>query len=434
MDLNSVFSKDFSAPFTSPLSQSPQYNTGNFDSLLQQASRNKAIQKNKIWDYVAVENDPNFSRNASINSSTLQKATGKLSIVQQMVTVINSQLAISGLINYVPSNVRAMLLNFNSVSDTNVNALATIKQGITFQQITQAFLGDIKLQFGNKTITLNDVAGIANNVITNSQQPNSLKNNGLRSILSLGLQSMLPASMTGFLSDLTYIDNVNNLLNGDPSLTSLFDELMGTQVAGISNMNVSDLVTVTNYDNPNLTLDDPLGLSLQAQFQNELENNYTGQLNKAIDAVCAQMNITADNSAVKQSVENNATENIAKAFSGNLGLPPLTDVINAVVIESNNKTVQAIVLAFDTFTNDIIAQAGLVPVPAGTKPIDYLMNLKRNLQARLDMNKYGTTPDNLVVIEAYLKSVLQDQDLTQAHLEQLNVYMLTLFPDRIEAC
>jgi hypothetical protein len=139
------------------------------------------------------------------------------------------------------------------------------------------------------------------------------------------------------------------------------------------------------------------------------------------------MNLTGDNSEVKTEIQSQLSTIIDYTFRGNLGLPSITDVSTAVVNDAHNKTILAIKKAFDVYVDDVISGAGFIATPVGLNSIDHLFNIKRNLKARVEIKKYGSTIDNFVEIDAYVKSVLKNKTITEERLEQLNAYISSLF-------
>lgn len=430
--LDQFLSNPFNQGYVSNVGTQPGFMGSNLDLLLQQARRNQNVRQSKLFDYIQVENDPNFSRGAQPNSKIFSKAVSDLSITTQIVTVVNSTLSMAGVQEFIPSNIRELLLNFNSLADTGINASSNIKQGISFQQIEKAFLGDLTLQFGNQTITFNQIALMANNIANGTQKGQTISNTGIRPLLSIGIQQFLPADMAAIFNDAQYLDMLTNIFGDQSPNIALVNSLFINSTNNFANSTVSSLVTPEFYDNPPLTLDDPLGLSLQSQFNGELDTSYTNQIITMVNST--DIIPDEDKQTIIDFLVLDAQDNLNNAFRGGIGLPSLAVCAEAVIVDSHNKAFDSIIAAFENFTSDLLVKIGLTPPPNGVSSIDYLQNVKRSLKKRLDMQKTGATSEDFAAIESFLQNVLLNQDLTAARLQELNDFIDTLLKEKIEVC
>ena len=431
--LDSFFSNQFTEPFSSSIGQQDGYMGSNLDLLLQQARRNKSIRENRIFDYIQVENDPNFSRNAEANSKILEKYTSDLSITTQIVTVVNSTLSIAGVQEFIPSNIRTLLLNFNALADTNINAMQNIKQLVSFRQIEKAFLSDLTLQFGNNTITFDQIALMADNVINNVQQYDSVENTGIRPLLSIGIQQFLPKDIAAIFDDLEYLDMLANIFGDQSPNIALVNSLFVDATETYSQKRIEDMVTTERYADITLTLADPLGTNLQDQFKIEIQNDYADAITAMAEAA-PQFTNDEDRATVIAFLIDDAVNNVDVAFSGTVGLPSLPAVASAVIADSHNQALEAINNAFEKFTETLLSDIGIEKPATGTRAIDHLQNVKRNLKKRLEMRRTGDTSDNFTEIENYLRSVLKNKDLSEPRLNALNAYIDTLLKEKVEVC
>lgn len=430
--LDQFLTNPFNAPFQSNVGTQTGFMGSNLDLLLEQARRNQNIRSSKLFDYIQVENDPNFSRGAAPNSKIYTKAVSDLSITTQIVTVINSTLAMSGIQEFIPANIRELLLNYNSLADTAINASSNIKQVFSFQQIEKAFLGDLTLQFGNQTISFNQIALMADNVLKSTSKGQTISNTGIRPLLSIGLQQFLPADMAAIFNDAQYLDMLANIFGDQSPNIAIVNQLFTTQTNAYAATVISDIVTPDIYVDPPLTLNDPLGLSLQSQFNGELNTSYVNQITNMVN------NNTIIPDQDKQEIIdfliNDAQNNITEGFKGGIGLPSITECVNGVIVDSNNKSVDAVLAAFENFTTDLLTQIGIAPPASGTTAIDHLQNLKLNLRKRIEMQRVGGMTEDFTAIDNYLKSVLLNQDITAARLQELNTFIDDLLKENVKVC
>jgi len=392
------------------------YQFSSVDILLQRARRDKAVRENKIFDFIQVENDPNFLRSAPVNSNTLNKLVSKLSIATQIVTTVNAKFYMAGITEFLPVNIQQLLFNFQTVSDTGINLTQNIKQLVTFKQIEQAFLDDLSIQFLNGTITYQEIVNIADNILENMPMQESIKNNGLRSLLSLNLQSLFPDSMLGIFDSIQYLDYLDQIFGDNQTEKDDFTRLLSNDIQSyVSNTTVETIVS-GNYDDLDVTMDDPLGLSSQAAFIEEIRREYTEHV---VDLIINQPNInTEQKEQLIDMVTVDLNQNLESAFRGTIGLPSFATVVKGVNTDSYNKTVSFINSAFDNFAKETIITLGFT-APTNQRPLDYLVNLKKNINARIEMKRRGDTSEAFVEIDKYLKTVISNGDITDKHLEYL---------------
>lgn len=437
IDLN----KFFSIPLNNAEIPSANFETGyvssNMDLLLQQARRVKGVRESRLFDYIQVENDPHFSRRSEQNEQKLQKLLSNVSLSTSLVTVVNSKLDMAGVHEFLPANIRNLLLNFQAIADTNSNSLLNIQQQLPFKQITDAFLGDLQMQFNGKTITFGQIALMADRILTNNDTLPDVTNNGLRPLLALDLQQFLPNDMLGVLDSLNYLDKVIEIFgDGAPEL-SIVDALFRTNLTDKKSEQIDEIVSnPTVYVAPIITLDDPLGLGVQSRFNSEIRDDYVAEIDTILEQVQQSVVITDEQLLeLREIFVEDLDNNLTDALDGGVGLPSLKECSTAVSHETQNKTAAAITKAFDLFTRELIQQLGASSPVVGVRPVDQLLNLKRHLKSRLDMPKRGATPEEIVAVENNLKELLLDKDdMSETRLLLLNATIEEVLNEQVNIC
>ena len=424
--LESFFTRGFSNNYESFKFYDTGYQTSILDILYQKARRTKGVSQNKIYDLIQLENDPNHNR--GINGRTYEKLISKLSIATQILAMVQSNLHMANIYEFIPSNLRNLMGSFQSISDTGINFLSNINQGLTFNQIEQALLADLRLQYANGDITFLELTAIANAILDNQNLQESVENNGLRPLLALQLQNLLPSSMTGIFSDLQFLDELAEIITND-DIRNSFLRTAEQEIEDYSKLYPTDLDNVNNnyyLNSTKITLEDPLGIKVRDSFKTDLFNSYSSEL---ISIVTTNPDLTTlQKEQTYELLLADASQNVEAAFKGKIGLPSLNLSIKGVNSESYNKSVEKVLSAFDIFfRNDIIPKIDNIKgAPADLSPGNYLFNLKRNIEKRLEMESRGTTNSELAEIEKVLKqtylktNVIPSKVILENILIQLN--------------
>ena len=127
--VNQFFDSIKQSKFDIPRSVYPSnYVTNNLDLILQQHRRTTAISRARIFDWIQVENDPNYSRASPINRKKLENLFGKLGLYQSVVTSILGKLQMVGLTKYIPTHFLNMLFNLRSMIESGNRLLPTIQR------------------------------------------------------------------------------------------------------------------------------------------------------------------------------------------------------------------------------------------------------------------------------------------------------------------
>lgn len=436
IDLDKFFSLPLNDAEPAKVNFAPRYVSSNMDLLLQQARRSKGVRESRFFDYIQVENDPHFSRRAENNESKLQKLLSNISLSTSLVTIINSKLDMAGVHEFMPANIRNLLLNFQSIADTNSNSILSLQQQLPFKQITDAFLGDLKLQFNDKTITFGQIALMADRILTNNDTLPNIKNNGLRPLLSLDLQQFLPNDILNVLDSLDYIDKATEIFgDGSPELDIVY-ELFKSNLTTHKTKKIQNIVSDPNeYKAPEITLNDPLGLGIQSRFNSEIRDDYIFQIDVTMQQINQSFVISSEDSdELKEIFIEDLDSNLDDALNGGIGLPALKESSTAISNDTHNKTVAAIILAFDTFTMTLIEELGIVSPEGNVRSIDQLLNLKRHLRSRLNLPRLGATQNEIVTVENNLKELLLNKDMSETRLLQLNKTVEQLLNEQVEVC
>jgi hypothetical protein len=271
-----------------------------------------------------------------------------------------------------------------------------------------------------------------------------VKNNSIAGLLNSGLQQFLPTPLLAIFNDVEFVATIGSLLGpGSPAALSLTTLLNGYASDKAHSTVGSNLGNPSVYVGQNITLDDPTGTTLQQQAQQDLLTNYIQGLGDTV--VAGAPTLTADQiKTLMTLLAADAAANFKSAFNGEVGVPPMPDVVKAVINESSNLVHDAVIEALDTFAKNLIIKLGVVlPVnvvtspgvvtPVGVNngnvivnPIDHLINVKRSIEARLAMEQTGVSSAEYLAVQSYLSQVLVTNDLSTANLTALNTYMDTV--------
>ena len=427
--LTEFFQQTYTSSRSDGSSYANGYYVGNLDVLLQRAKRNKSISQSRLWDYVRVENDPNFNRRNS--EPKFAKLISKISSATTITTVVASQLHMANLTQFIPENLRNLLFNFNALADTSINLLSNFEKQIIFSQIEKALFADIEFNFLGGTITFNELVNVADSIFENMPFEESIKNDSLRPILSLGIQNLLPESMVGIFDSLIYLDLLDTIFINDEVNRNAFTGELKSNTAAYGTNKVNTVVVAANYTNQPIDFSDPMGLKLQNSFKDDLKSDYTAQTLNNVNLVGTKYNLTqAQKDQIATLLAADGATNIDNAFEGSLvGLPSLLKVGNGLSIEAYNKTTTAVNNAISRVVANVIKDAGLISTPTGTKPLDYLINIKTNLEKRKNMKKRGASSDQFVEIDSFLSSVVSDGEISESLLQSLSDRLDTILQE-----
>lgn len=402
------------------------YYKTNFDSVLQHFRRKKFVTNNKILDYISVENDPNFSRGNPINSKKLEKILSDISVSTSLVTIVTSKLHILRIHEFLPANVTKILFDLNSIMDTNYNVLSLIRSGDITKQIESSLFTDLLYEFTNGKINFPELITIFDNIENFMLLKDPIKNNGIRSVLGLGIQNLLPKDIMSILNEsLSYVDMLDELFDTTQE-KDLFNQLLESKTKTYSLKKVEDIVENTNvYTNVFITIDDPLGLGLQDKLENEIIKDFQSFTNSI---TFPELNLTEEQLVqVRETVSLLGTKTFNDVFAGNIGLPSLTQSTKAVEVETYNTNVTSIKKVMKNISNYIIEQLNVKPT--NQDPVDYLINLKTNIRKRIEMKSRGDTTDNFRIIDEYLRNTIIGDNFTEEKLIDLNEKLTELLQD-----
>lgn len=403
------------------------YYTSSMDILLQKSRRYKAVTENKIFDWIQIENDPNYARSNPLNKEQLERIATRLSLATQITTTVNSAITILGVKEFLPSNIIYLIENFQVFTDTNFNALNSVKQLATVKQIENAFFNDISFQYGQNNISFSDVAGVLAALSDNFPLQDKIRNNAIRPLLSLNLQSLFGRDIADFILSAQYIDKLSDVYEDSVALKQSLNTKVSTNLSTYAkDTKVSELVKNDEiYTQAYITLDDPMGLNLRERLISEIKPKIKKDVDKIIlDVLNSDSNISGeDKEELLEIMSEGVLNTIDYTFRGQLGLPSLLICSQAISNESYNNTVISVRQAMDNFVREVIDSANINVDPmfkTKQKPFDYLMNIKTNIQKRLDMQRLGDRSEAFVQIDKFLSTVVRDKDLSDENLERLD--------------
>lgn len=414
------------------------YTTSNIDLILQRARRNKSVRENKIFDFIHVENDPNYNRSVYETNSgnKLTNMLGKISLVTQKVTMLNSLIYMLKIQEFLPSNVLSILQNFQAISDTNVNLLSNINELVTFGAIERAFFSDLSFNFMGNEITFRELTQFGLGLEEISPVSSNVKNTGLRGLLSLGLDQFLPSEFSNLFDTFRWIDDSYGILK-DTNISSIFTFKTKEKVQRyINTTNMSDIVRDTNiYTNSDITLEDPLGINLQNSFSSEIIDNSNIEFAKIIDEVSNEMNLALsleDKEALTTIIKDSFSKSVSESFGGGNGFPNMMDVVDAVNGISYNNTISSIKNAINNVINQIISDAGLKPSPSNVSPLDYLQNIKKNIDARAMIFMRGGSSSMIDDLDKEIRKSMNLSNISDKDINNLQLTIDNLLKERSE--
>src|SRR5665213_1281976 len=142
--------------------QPPTFQSGYVQSSFMIIAQTMAKQLGSIqsilMDFSYLETDKNFSKSAV--QPALDKGAGQVAGATQMNSLVKSQLAISGILQYIPTNVQNQLFNYQTLMTTNTNFLPVYQQKTTQSNMTAAVGSDLMLQYSKGNVSLSSLLAI----------------------------------------------------------------------------------------------------------------------------------------------------------------------------------------------------------------------------------------------------------------------------------
>jgi hypothetical protein len=330
---------------------------------------------------------------------------------------------------FLPEHLMDLMYNYWSLADTGINYLTSIQNNDLAKQIGMSLLADLTQNFQIGNITYNEIHAMSLNFFNALPLMGDIKNNGIRPLLSIPVNSLLPEDMLGIYSDLNYLDKLYGIFS-NTNLADAFNLKVKNRVKSYSEQKVKALPLSIDYESEPVTLSDPLGFSVAEQFQNDIRTSYTDTLESIVREESVEYGLSEnDIQEILVELQTDAEENVGTAFEANLGLPSIGTTVQAVNTETYNSVVNVINTTFQTFNKNIISNLNINPSPTGQKPFDYLLNLKRNLDARDKFKQTNAYSDRFVEIDNYLKTVVKDGRISDSVLDELHIQLKDLLKD-----
>lgn len=387
----------------------------------------QGVYASKILDFSQLENDPNFQRGNPINVQALTTLTSKLSLATQSSTMSSAMMSMSKTQEVILPQLRSSLLNVCSVVDSNMNTTKSVGNGSFFSMTSKSLFTDFTNFFKNNSVALITLltmgATIAAMLKTSSSSP--VENTQLDQILDLSVSQITPA---------VSLDSINDTVSEtitDPDQAATVSASIKTSIANTVNKTIGTVITNTSdYQEITINLQDPLGVDIR----DALLNDITTVVNTSISsAVSSTPGLTEDEILeITTNLNADISEGLAPETLGNMGLPSLRSVIDGVVAESRNGTLNALNEAVATFSENVVSDIGLSTEPiedGSVEAVDYLQNVKKFLDRRLAMNTTGARVGDITAVETYLKTVLKTQDMSLLNLKNMQTYLNELLSE-----
>lgn len=392
------------------------YHKSHINVLLQQLKKRTNIEQSKIWDYIAVENDPFFSRRYPSNNNKLSKILSTLSLSQQALTSILAQLHLANVYNFIPKNFLNIVRTYTRLIDAGNNVLPTIQQQIPFNMIEQALLHDLLSYFNVSQTTYNDIIDLSNTILANMDLYSNIETGDLKSILSLPLRKFLPQEFSVILDSLAYLDLLDQIFTDDTEKNNFNNAILN--VFEQHNNDPVNTYIDSSYETYNITYSDPLGITRQESMISDLSSNLFDNIHTDLNVIYDQYNISVNHQTqITQALSDSFQSSILdQILDSGVLLPDLTDCSNTIKTQSHNDTVNAIKNSFILFQTEILKQ--IPELKSNDESFDYLINIKNNLEIRQNYINRGSTIDNIYEIQSYINGVLNNK-MTDVQIDQL---------------
>jgi len=406
----SIFNKIYNAPqINSSLYESGAY-LGRLDILMSRARRLEFVNESKILDYIQVEGDPNYRRDK--NRFKLENILGKVATAQSLFTTISGNLSMIGVYNFIPANVQQMFVDGFSLLNTNLAILDSVQNGLLFSQIEQVFFKDLEVQIAGINISFSDVVNMLYVLEENMPLLESIKNSGLRSILSLPLFNILPNGLRNIVNAGQYADHA---LQAFKSI-----EQRENAKSSFLEYEKQSLQTVLNIDTL-VSPSDPLGINKKNKVVQDIKldfykyvSTYT-DYQPLIDYVTKEYNIIIDKHLLDTDIL----------------LPSLSESVKSIKVYSYNESVQAMSRAFYKVADRMIVDLGVINKK--TDSIDYLVNIKKSLILREQIKVNQNITQEYRDSELFLKSVIVGNDISEKNIEDLKNRVESIFNEKMLA-
>jgi hypothetical protein len=435
LSLDSLLSSQFTQPTPNIPTGSiqPGYVSSMIDGMTSACKRVQSINSNSLLDCSQLENDPNFQRSNPTNQQNILSNVSKLGISTQTVTASQGLGAMSGVAEIIPANMRSTLMNFMSAGSSagtkTLQAPSVLTQNTSWES---SLSKDLSSLFGT-SLSFSQIAAMAAAVGTALLAAPAVANNGATNVLPLTMQQSTPNDITGVVQSTDLQTALSNTALTDTQITD-FNTYLTTQLSAYATTTIGSQVSTSNYTGVTVTMDDPLGLGTRSQLQTELQTSYNATLLKIVTNSGIVTNPT-DITTITNILVADAQNNLSAGFSGKFALPSMATIVAGVKSVNKNFVIQSFNNAFDNLTVSVISQAGLnQPIDPNVKSFDYLVNIKKNLEARLLLQQTGATQIQLNTYDAFLKTVIASGDVSPAALNQLNDELNSLLKETIEVC
>lgn len=383
-----------------------QYEQGAYSSYFHifktRAKRVEDINRNKLLDYLPNENDPNYVRERV--SGKYENLLGKIGTARSLFTTISSKLAIIGVYDFIPSNLRNLILDMFALVDSNVYMLDTIREGDIFSIIERTFIKDLEIQLANSKISLTDLLDISGILLQNISSLDSIENSSLRSITSLPLRNIFGSKVDNIFTLLQYADLALQEFS-DESVKSFFER-------NVKDYENRSLKIAANSPNTTIDINDIMGYQTRNSIVSSIEKDFTDYVS----------NYT-DNQELITLIVNEYISNIKDFFdNSNIALPSITETYSFILTYTDNKADTALYNAVTRVIENMVVESGIIKRLGKSSTetyVDYLQNIKRNIEQRSKIkNMFGLT-NEYYTYEAYLNSVI----IKGKTIDQLEEYL-----------
>ena len=381
----------------------------------QERSENNYMKAlNGLSAFVLLETIPTFNRNNSTNFNSFSNNTFGLSLSSFDKTNSNFQVLLSDFDFFLPvigdvRNIIERLFTFDDnsferfdeflLNDLSNRLLSDLRRevaltsnGNIFLELFDAVEGYFRGDGGQKADYLKIVA---------KEQFKTFLYQGF-DIVDSNIKESLLANLPFGIGNLVY-SQINQYLS-----TLLDNTLFNYK------KDVSQPVIFARFD--------VFGNEARNTFKSELEETLEEQLETGFKFIFNEFNLTDEQiDLTKEIVYNELFTSINDKFENtNIACPPINFIIDLVTNDCEVYYKDSVLKGISDLIQEILIKSGIDLQGRGEEStIDYLQNIKKNLEKRLDIKNKGIELNELTNINEYLKITLTNKNYTENDLKEV---------------
>jgi hypothetical protein len=363
-------------------------------------AKERLVTQNRILDLDFIEKSNQYFRGYDKNSDKMQKILSRLAILSQIVNMTAVYLGASGLLKFFPKSLSTFIYSLTYIMNSGQNILSNYKDNVMFLPVQTAIIDDLLKEYTNGNVGFNDLTSLYFNIKNNYLQKDSLDNRNILKLADFTLAKFLPESLRGILTSIRFLDRLNDL-NGIFDIED-FKMLFLGFIGEYEDKKVSDFFLYTP-----LTVDDALGTVASDSLKNGINDGFItfieGKLNGVTPFLGEQFI-----SDIIDIVRDESSDIIEQAFVGTSLLPSLSTSIQVIDNHVYNKTIENVIIGIENIFLKLIEQLEIEDT-LRTNPVDYLINIKNNIEIRNNYKK-GVINDSNIYMKFFRDNLGQNID------------------------